>query len=70
MNGFHEILGITTTTTLHPFNGSFIPRQPGYAGKTSLDLNEARDDMVLVLGWIAVASAGLYANNLHLARDR
>jgi len=40
-------------------------------GKTSLDLNEAdlneaRDDGV----WDAVASAGPYANNLHLAPDR
>jgi len=36
-------------------------------GKTSLDLNEARDDGVLGM---AVASAGPYANNLHVARDR
>jgi len=34
--------------------------------KTSLDLNEARDDWVLD----AVASAGPHANNLHLAADR
>ena len=35
-------------------------------GKTSLDLNEARD----VGFWDAVASVGPYANNLHLAPDR
>jgi len=36
--------------------------------KTSLDLNEARDDGG---GFgMAVASAGQYANNLHLAIDR
>jgi len=34
-------------------------------GKISLDLNEAGDDGV----WV-VASAGLYANNLHLVPDR
>jgi len=34
--------------------------------KTSLDLNEARDDGI----WDAVTSAGPYANNLHLAPDR
>jgi len=36
-------------------------------GKTSLDLNKARDDGSFVM---AVASAGPYANNLHLAPDR
>jgi len=36
-------------------------------GKTSLDLNEAGDDGVLGM---AVASAGPYARNLHLAADR
>ena len=35
-------------------------------GKTSLDLNEARDDGT----WDEVASAGPYANNLHFAPDR
>jgi len=35
-------------------------------GKTSLDLNEARADGVLGM---AVASAGPYANSLHLAPD-
>ena len=35
--------------------------------KTNLDLNEARDDRVLGM---AVASAGPYASNLHLAIDR
>ena len=52
---------------LHPFNGLFsrttwVSRYQ--KGKTSLDLNEARDDRVLGM---AVASAGPYANNLHLA---
>ena len=55
-----------TILLLHPFNGLFsrttwISRHQ--KGKTSLDLNEARDDGVLD----AVASAGPYANNLHLA---
>jgi len=36
-------------------------------GKTSLDLNEAKDGAVFGM---AVASAGPYANNLHLAADR
>jgi len=36
-------------------------------GKTSLDLNEARDDVGF---GTAVASAGPYANNLHLVPDR
>ena len=36
-------------------------------GKTSLDLNEARDCGVFGM---AVASAGPYANNLHLTADR
>jgi len=35
-------------------------------GKTSLDLDEARVDGVVV----AVASAGPYANNQHLAPER
>ena len=53
---------------LHPFNGlssrtTCVSRYQ--KGKTSLDLNEARDDGV----WDAVASAGLYANYLHLAPD-
>jgi len=53
---------------LHPFNGHFSRTTwvSWYQkGKTSLDLNEARDDRV----WgMAVASAGPYANNLHLSR--
>jgi len=36
-------------------------------GKSGLALNEARDDRVFAM---AVASAGPYANNLHLALDR
>jgi len=59
----------TTTTTIHPFSG-LLSRTTQVSrcqkGKTSLDLNEARDDEV----WDAVASAGPYANNLHLAADR
>jgi len=59
---------------LHPFYGLFSRKNLGnryQKGKTSLDLNEAdlneaRDDGV----WDAVASAGPYANNLHLAPDR
>ena len=57
------------TTTLHPFNGLFSRTTwvSWYQkDKTSLDLNKARDDEV----WDAVASAGPYANNLHLASDR
>ena len=38
--------------------------KPAPKGKTILDFNEARDDV------IAVASAGPYANHLHLALDR
>jgi len=46
-----------------------LSQQPGYIswhqkGETSLDFNEAKDDGV------AVASAGPYANYLHLAPDR
>ena len=55
---------------LHPFNGLFSRTtwvSQYQKGKTSLDLNEARDDGVL---WMAVASAGPYANSLHLAPDR
>jgi len=54
---------------LQPFNGplSGTTRVSRYQkGKTNLDSNEARDD-----GFSdAVASAGTYANNLHLAPDR
>ena len=82
-------LTFITTTTLRPFNGLFsrTPCVSQYQkGKTSLNLNEARDDIYVfnkehtnvchiaheydgVLG-MAVASAGPYANNLHLAPDR
>jgi len=52
---------------LIPFNG-LISRKIWVSwylkDKTSLNLNEARDDEN------AVASAGPYANNLHLAPDR
>ena len=47
-----------------------FPGQHAWAGtrkvKPSVDLNEARDGGV----WDAMASAGPYANNLHLAPDR
>jgi len=59
----------TTKLLLHPFNGLFSRTTwvSWYQkSKTSLDLNEARDNGV----WDAVASAGPYANNLHLAPDR
>jgi len=53
----------------HPFNG-FFSRTTGVSqyqkGKTSPELTEARDDGV----WDAVASAGPYVNDLHLAPDR
>jgi len=54
---------------LHSFNGLFSRTtwvSQYQKGRTSLDLNEARD----VGFWDAVASAGPYANNLHLAPDR
>jgi len=59
-----------TATTLHPFN-SFFSRTTLVSqyqkGKTSLNLNVARD----VGGFgMAVASAGPYANNLCLAPER
>ena len=60
---------VITTTTLHPFNGLFSRTtwvSRCQKGKTSLDLNEARDDGVFCN---AVASAGPYANSLHLAPD-
>jgi len=61
---------ITIKWILHLFIGliSRTTRVKQYQkGKTGLDLNEATDDMVLGM---AVASAGPYANNLHLAPDR
>jgi len=54
---------------LHPFNGLFSRTtwvSQYQKGETILDLNEARYDGF----WDAVASAGPYANNLHLAPDR
>jgi len=53
----------------HLFNGLFSRTtwvSHNQKGKTSLDLNEARNNGV----WGAVASAGPYANNLHLTADR
>jgi len=62
---------VLTVILLDPFNSLFsrttwVSRYQ--KDKTSLDLNEAaRHDGVF---WDAVASAGPYANNLHLASDR
>jgi len=56
-------------TTLRPFNGLFSKTaliSQYQKGKISLDLNEARGDGFLGCS----ASAGPYANNLHLAADR
>ena len=58
-----------TTTTLHPFNGLF-------SGTTSVSrYQKVRQIWIYmrheIMGfWDAVASAGPYANNLHLAPDR
>jgi len=62
------------TTTTNPFNClfscttwvSWYQKGKNQSGKTSLDLNEARDYGF----WDAVASAGPYANDLHFAPDR
>jgi len=55
---------------LHPFNSPFsrTTLESRYQkGKTSLDLNEARE----ITGfWDAMASGGPYANNLYLTPDR
>ena len=54
---------------LETFNGLFSRTtwvRRHQEGKAILNFNEARDDGV----WYAVASAGPYANNLHLAPDR
>jgi len=63
------LLLILLIILLHPFNSLFsrttwVSRYQ--KSKTSLDLNEARDDGV----WYTLASAGPYANNLHLTPDR
>jgi len=55
---------------MQPFNGVFsrttsVSRYQ--KNKTSLDLNEARDDGVLGQQWHQLDH---YANNLHLAPDR
>jgi len=58
-----------TYLLLHLFNGLFSRTtwvRRYQKGKISLDLNEARDDGVLGM---AVASAGPYANKMHLAPD-
>jgi len=59
------LANVTVLLLLHPFNSLFsrttcVSRYQKC--KTSLDLIEASDDGV----WDAVASAGPYANNLHL----
>jgi len=55
----------------YPRLAASFPGQPGQADtrkvKTSLDFDERRDDGGFGM---AVASAGPYANNLHLAPDR
>jgi len=54
---------------LHPFYGHFSRTtwlSQYQKGKTSLDLNEARDDGLLGM---EAASAGPYANSLHLVPD-
>jgi len=59
-----------TTTTTTTFNCLFSRTtwiSQYQKGKTSLDLNEERDGGGFGM---AVASAGPYANNLHLAPDR
>jgi len=63
----HTLISFLQNTDRHPFNGLFsrttwITRHQ--KGKTNLDFNEARNDGV------AVASAGPYADHLHLAADR
>jgi len=60
----------TTLLQLHPFNSLFsrttwVSRYQ--KGKTSLDLNEARDDWVFGWQWHQLDDS---ANNLHLATDR
>ena len=66
----HSQHAILLLLLLYPFNGLFS-RKTRVRGtkkvKTSLDLNEARDDGGFGK---AVASTGPYANNLHLAPDR
>jgi len=54
---------------LHPFNSLFSRTtwvSQYQKGKTSLDLNEARDDGV----WDGSGISCTYANDLHLAPDR
>jgi len=61
--------GVTSPESLRKtsFNGLFSrTTRKVRKGKTSLDLNEASDDGF----WDAVASAGPYASNLHLAAYR
>jgi len=62
-----ELENRTDRADRHPFNGLFFGTTCinwHEKSKTNLDFNEARDDRV------AVASAGPYANHLHLAPDR
>jgi len=51
------------TILLHLFNGLFSRTSRYQKGKTSLNLHEATEDGF----WEVLASAGAYANNLHLA---
>ena len=61
-----DLVTTITTTTRDLFSRTtWVSRYQ--KRKTSLELNEARDDGVL---WMELASDGPYANNLHLAPDR
>ena len=60
---YNKLLHYYTHLVAYFFRTTWLSRYQ--KGKTSLDLNEARDDGFLD----AVASAGPYANNLHLAPD-
>jgi len=60
-------MSLTGDIDRHPFNSLFARttwRSQHQKGRINPDFNEARDDGV------AVASAGPYANHLHLASDR
>jgi len=64
-NGHDTVLLLHYTHLTASFRSTWVSRYK--KDKTSLDLNEARDDGVFL---DAVASAGPYANNLLLAPDR
>jgi len=60
----HGVETTTTTTTLHQFNGLFSGQPVSWYQKGK----PMRQEMMGF--WDAVASAGQYANKLHLAPDR